>query len=132
MKSLAQKVQRFLVSEDGPTAVEYAVMLALIVIVCLTAIQSVGTRTSTTFNNVAKSLGATCRRSSMRHSGLTCHAGTHEIVRTGRTPSAPKDLAPRGHFLTYILSRRTLHRLAGGLARRAGDANSRAAGKPAG
>ena len=38
MKSLAQKVQRFLVSEDGPTAVEYAVMLALIVIVCLTAI----------------------------------------------------------------------------------------------
>ena len=35
MKSLATKVQRFLVSEDGPTAVEYAVMLALIVIVCL-------------------------------------------------------------------------------------------------
>ena len=33
MKSLAVKVQRFLVSEDGPTAVEYAVMLALIVIV---------------------------------------------------------------------------------------------------
>ena len=32
MKSLAQKVQRFLVSEDGPTAVEYAVMLALIMI----------------------------------------------------------------------------------------------------
>jgi pilus assembly protein Flp/PilA len=58
MKSLAQKVQRFLVSEDGPTAVEYAVMLALIVIVCLTAISSVGTRTSATFNTVAKSLGA--------------------------------------------------------------------------
>ncbi len=57
MKSLAQKVQRFLVSEDGPTAVEYAVMLALIVIVCLTAIQSVGTQTSTTFDNVASSLG---------------------------------------------------------------------------
>ena len=45
MKSLAQKVQRFLVSEDGPTAVEYAVMLALIIIVCLTAISSVGTKT---------------------------------------------------------------------------------------
>ena len=44
MKSLAQKVQRFLVSEDGPTAVEYAVMLALIVIVCLTAISAVGTK----------------------------------------------------------------------------------------
>ena len=52
MKTLAQKVQRFLVSEDGPTAVEYAVMLALIVIVCLTAIQAVGTKASTAFNNI--------------------------------------------------------------------------------
>ena len=59
MKLLAQKVQRFLVSEDGPTAVEYAVMLALIVIVCLTAITAVGTKASTTFNNVAGSLGTT-------------------------------------------------------------------------
>jgi pilus assembly protein Flp/PilA len=58
MKSLAQKVQRFLVSEDGPTAVEYAVMLALIVIVCLTAISSIGTRASTTFKNVAASLSS--------------------------------------------------------------------------
>lgn len=58
MKMLAKKVQRFLVSEDGPTAVEYAVMLALIVIVCLTAISSVGTQTSTTFSNIAGSLGA--------------------------------------------------------------------------
>jgi pilus assembly protein Flp/PilA len=57
MKSLATKVQRFLVSEDGPTAVEYAVMLALIVIVCLTAIRSVGTSASETFTNVAEELG---------------------------------------------------------------------------
>jgi pilus assembly protein Flp/PilA len=56
MKSLAKKVQRFLVSEDGPTAVEYAVMLALIVIVCLTAIRSVGTNASATFDNVAGQL----------------------------------------------------------------------------
>ena len=52
MKSLAQKLHRFLVSEDGPTAVEYAVMLALIVIVCLTAIQQLGTQANTTFTNV--------------------------------------------------------------------------------
>jgi pilus assembly protein Flp/PilA len=58
MKSLAKKVQRFLVSEDGPTAVEYAVMLALIVIVCLTAIRSVGTNANTTFEGVANSLAA--------------------------------------------------------------------------
>lgn len=56
MKSLAKKVQRFLVSEDGPTAVEYAVMLALIVIVCLTAIRSVGTNANLTFEAVAADL----------------------------------------------------------------------------
>jgi pilus assembly protein Flp/PilA len=56
MKSLAVKFQRFLVSEDGPTAVEYAVMLALIVIVCLTAISSIGKKANNTFNNVANSL----------------------------------------------------------------------------
>jgi pilus assembly protein Flp/PilA len=59
MKSLAQKVQRFLVSEDGPTAVEYAVMLALIVIVCLTAIQAIGQKASTSFNTTANAVGGT-------------------------------------------------------------------------
>ena len=55
---IAKKMRRFLVSEDGPTAVEYAVMLALIIIVCLVAIQAVGTNTSTTFTNVAGSLAS--------------------------------------------------------------------------
>ena len=53
MKSFAQKVQRFLKSEDGPTAVEYAVMLALIVIVCLTAIQAIGQNASSAFQDIA-------------------------------------------------------------------------------
>ena len=57
MKSLAKKVHRFLVAEDGPTAVEYAVMLALIVIVCLTAISSIGTQASGTFQSIATKLG---------------------------------------------------------------------------
>ena len=56
MKLLAKKVHRFLVSEDGPTAVEYAVMLALIVIVCLTAIQAIGTSASAQFQNIAGSI----------------------------------------------------------------------------
>ena len=56
MKNLAVKVQRFLASEDGPTAVEYAVMLALIVIVCLTAIRSIGTNANATFEDVATAL----------------------------------------------------------------------------
>jgi pilus assembly protein Flp/PilA len=58
MSALALKLQRFLVSEDGPTAVEYAVMLSLIVVVCLTAIGSIGTNANTTFNNIATKLGS--------------------------------------------------------------------------
>ena len=57
MKNFAKKIQRFLVSEDGPTAVEYAVMLALIIIVCLAAITSIGQNANTTFQNVADQLG---------------------------------------------------------------------------
>jgi pilus assembly protein Flp/PilA len=58
MNLLAKKVQRFLVSEDGPTAVEYAVMLALIIIVCLAAISTIGTRANQTFTDVGNSLNA--------------------------------------------------------------------------
>jgi pilus assembly protein Flp/PilA len=57
MSALALKLRRFLVSEDGPTAVEYAVMLACIVLVCLTAIGSVGSNTSTMYNNIVTKLG---------------------------------------------------------------------------
>lgn len=57
MIQFANSVKRFLVSEDGPTAVEYAVMLALIIVVCLTAIQAVGTNAKTTFNSVSAQLG---------------------------------------------------------------------------
>jgi pilus assembly protein Flp/PilA len=56
MATFANKIRRFLKSEDGPTAVEYAVMLALIVIVCLTAINAIGTNANTTFSNVAGSI----------------------------------------------------------------------------
>ena len=57
MRSLALKLGRFLVSEDGPTAVEYAVMLALIIIVCLAAIGTIGTKANTTFTNASSKLG---------------------------------------------------------------------------
>ncbi len=56
MKNLANSVKTFLVSEDGPTAVEYAVMLALIVVVCLTAIQAIGTNANTKFGSVRDAL----------------------------------------------------------------------------
>ena len=56
MKRFATKVKNFLVSEDGPTAVEYAVMLALIIIVCLATISAIGTTANTTFSRVAEEL----------------------------------------------------------------------------
>ena len=58
MRHFIQRIRRFVNSDDGPTAVEYAVMLSLIVVVCLVAIQAVGTKTSTTFTRVANSLGS--------------------------------------------------------------------------
>jgi pilus assembly protein Flp/PilA len=42
----------FLRREDGPTAVEYAVMLALIIVVCIAAISTLGSNASSTFNYV--------------------------------------------------------------------------------
>jgi len=56
IKSIATSVKKFLVSEDGPTAVEYAIMLALIVIVCLTAIQAIGTNAAAKFQSAADAL----------------------------------------------------------------------------
>ena len=58
MWCVVKKVQWFLSSEDGPTAVEYAVMLALIVVVCLGAIGTVGNNANTTFTNIANSLSS--------------------------------------------------------------------------
>jgi len=57
MKGFENKVKNFLVSEDGPTAVEYAVMLALIIVVCLVAIGSIGSNANATFTAVAGQLG---------------------------------------------------------------------------
>ena len=53
---MLNSIKNFLKSEDGPTAVEYAVMLALIVIVCLTAISAVGTNANAKFDAVKTAL----------------------------------------------------------------------------
>jgi len=50
---VARSVIAFLKREDGPTAVEYAVMLALIIVVCIAAITTLGTNASSTFGNAA-------------------------------------------------------------------------------
>jgi pilus assembly protein Flp/PilA len=56
MQRLRQFVRIFVRNEDGPTAVEYAVMLALIVLVCFTAVKTLGTNTSTTYTHMSGSL----------------------------------------------------------------------------
>jgi pilus assembly protein Flp/PilA len=50
-------VIRFLRNEDGPTAVEYAVMLALIIVVCISAITALGSSTNNTFSYVGTQIG---------------------------------------------------------------------------
>jgi pilus assembly protein Flp/PilA len=59
MRSFADRVVSFLQREDGPTAVEYAVMLALIIVVCITAITALGTNANKTFDSVSTTIGST-------------------------------------------------------------------------
>jgi pilus assembly protein Flp/PilA len=56
MRKFTECVVNFMKREDGPTAVEYAVMLALIIVVCITAITAIGTNANKTFSNVASNL----------------------------------------------------------------------------
>ncbi len=56
--SYIQTVVDFIEREDGPTAVEYAVMLALIIVVCLTAITTLGQNANTTFKTLGTKLAS--------------------------------------------------------------------------
>jgi len=56
MRKFSQAVVNFLKQEDGPTAVEYAVMLALIIVVCITAITTLGTNANATFTKVGTAI----------------------------------------------------------------------------
>ena len=56
MKKTFAKGVSFLKAEDGPTAVEYAVMLALIVVVCIAAITTLGSNANSTFSFVGSGI----------------------------------------------------------------------------
>jgi pilus assembly protein Flp/PilA len=56
MKKLGQFAVDFLKREDGPTAVEYAVMLALIIVVCIAAISALGSNAEATFSLVGSAV----------------------------------------------------------------------------
>jgi pilus assembly protein Flp/PilA len=51
-----QSATNFLAKEDGPTAVEYAVMLALIIVVCIGAITTLGSNANSTFTSVGTTI----------------------------------------------------------------------------
>lgn len=57
LSKLQKHLVEFVRREDGPTAVEYAVMLALIVVVCITAITALGTNANKTFTTVSNAVG---------------------------------------------------------------------------
>ena len=59
MRKLGQHLVNFIKGEDGPTAVEYAVMLALIIVVCITAISTLGSNASNTFTYVGTKVATT-------------------------------------------------------------------------
>ena len=59
MQKIKQALVNFLKAEDGPTAVEYAVMLALIIVVCIAAISALGSNAANTFNLVANTVDTT-------------------------------------------------------------------------
>ena len=56
---MLKNIVNFLKREDGPTAVEYAVMLALIIVVCIAAISSLGSSASNTFQFVGNAVSTT-------------------------------------------------------------------------
>jgi pilus assembly protein Flp/PilA len=56
MRQCVKNVVKFLKAEDGPTAVEYAVMLALIIVVCIASVTALGTNANNTFQTVKNAL----------------------------------------------------------------------------
>jgi len=58
MNAILNRVKNFLKSEDGPTATEYAVMLALIIVACITAITALGGSVSDMFTGLSTTLSA--------------------------------------------------------------------------
>ena len=69
MKKFGNALVKFLKNEDGPTAVEYAVMLALIIVVCITAITTLGTNANNTFSYVGAQIGGSGRLDDLTRRG---------------------------------------------------------------
>lgn len=64
MNHLGRKIREFLTAEDGPTAVEYAVMLLLIFMACIVVIQTIGNMLSDSFTASSDSIETAVQSSS--------------------------------------------------------------------
>ncbi len=56
MSSFVYALRRFLTSEDGPTAVEYAVLVGLIVVGTITVVKNMSASMSSNFSSVSSAL----------------------------------------------------------------------------
>src|SRR3954471_23043353 len=96
MRQLTKKFVSFMKQEDGPTAVEYAVMLALIIVVCIAAITTLGSNANNTFSSVATKAapaGAASGVAVVWDPGGRPRARPLRVVTepaVGRTPSLPR------------------------------------------
>ena len=58
MSNFLTSVKTFLETEDGPTAVEYAVMLALILVACIATVQTLGSNANARFDEINGFIGS--------------------------------------------------------------------------
>ena len=104
MRSLTKSLVSFLKKEDGPTAVEYAVMLALIIVVCIAAITTLGSNANETFSFVGSSIKV---RQAERRPGSgrpRSRCGPSRWARLASLMAA--STAPRARLLTHSDPRR--------------------------
>jgi pilus assembly protein Flp/PilA len=55
--SMMKFIRKLLRNEDGPTAIEYGLIAALIAVVTIAGLTTLGTRLNTTYGNIAKNVG---------------------------------------------------------------------------
>ena len=53
---MQRPIRNFIISQDGGTAAEYAIMASLIAVVIVTAVALLGTNTSSLFQSVSKAM----------------------------------------------------------------------------
>lgn len=56
MSSIKNTLRRFVREESGATMVEYAIMVALIAVICIVAVKAIGSKSNVAFNNVQTQL----------------------------------------------------------------------------